>query len=140
MNVFCTPSTLSTIYIYTPKSDACVTSISSRQYFYFWPIQASMVYPQGKKDMKKGKGVWRAGEEAQESKASEESWEHVALTIGVVVGAALLAWGVHSLFSSSSEDEMHRKLMKQPGRNGRWMYRDDFEANPRDYFRGLHEE
>ncbi|KAL5999946.1 hypothetical protein ACLOJK_034623 [Asimina triloba] len=53
--------------------------------------------------------------------------------IGAVAGTALLVWAV------LGREETDKKKMKQPGR-GSFMYRDDFEKDPKGYFRGLHDE
>ncbi|KAL5993799.1 hypothetical protein ACLOJK_038156 [Asimina triloba] len=83
----------------------------------------------------------REDDEGQESKWSW-AW-NATLTIGAVAGTALLAWGAYRLLSSDpfpDPGEKDKKKMKQPGRKGRSMYRDDFEENPKDYFRRLHDD
>ncbi|KAK4263622.1 hypothetical protein QN277_029011 [Acacia crassicarpa] len=61
---------------------------------------------------------------------------------GVATGVALAAAAVvfvfcllHSYSSSTSSET--RKTMKSPGKNGKTMYRDDFEEDPKTYFRRL---
>ncbi|XVF85771.1 hypothetical protein PTKIN_Ptkin17bG0144100 [Pterospermum kingtungense] len=49
----------------------------------------------------------------------------LALTVGAAVRA------------TSSEDSSERKTMKAPGRGDR-IYRDDFEKDPKKYFRNFH--
>ena len=53
---------------------------------------------------------------------------------GVVVAGVVLLASVVGDLASSSEDS--RKTMKAPGRNDR-IFRDDFEKDPKTYFRDL---
>ncbi|KAL8106057.1 hypothetical protein AgCh_029741 [Apium graveolens] len=53
---------------------------------------------------------------------------------GALVVAGVVAWGISSLFSSGSSG--NKKVMKAPGKNG-YIFRDDFESDPRSYFKSL---
>ncbi|OIT02298.1 hypothetical protein A4A49_24690 [Nicotiana attenuata] len=67
----------------------------------------------------------------------------ISKTMGVVAGMAFAAWGLSKMMGSSSaetEEENNNnnnKMMKKPGADG-YMYRDDFEKDPKTYFRDLH--
>ncbi|KAK3039792.1 hypothetical protein RJ639_027105 [Escallonia herrerae] len=71
--------------------------------------------------------------DAQKKKEDEEFMEVakvVGVGVGVLAGAALVAKGIFSLFSGSSETPVNkRKTMKPPGRDG-IIYREDFERDP----------
>jgi hypothetical protein len=54
--------------------------------------------------------------------------------IGISIG--LLACAAAALTSSGTK--ANRKTMKGPGRNGKIIDRDDFEEDPKAYFRKLH--
>ncbi|CAN4122027.1 unnamed protein product [Withania somnifera] len=62
----------------------------------------------------------------------------LATAVGVAAaGIAFAAWGISIIMGSSDEtEENNKKMMKKPGADG-YMYRDDFEKNPRTYFRDL---
>ncbi|KAL2546606.1 Uncharacterized protein Fot_15839 [Forsythia ovata] len=66
----------------------------------------------------------------------------VTAAVGVAAGVALVARGLWNLAypdpdpKPETEKEKKKKMMKAPGRNYK-MPRDEFEENPRDYFRGL---
>ncbi|VVA21671.1 PREDICTED: CDL15_Pgr006381 [Prunus dulcis] len=73
------------------------------------------------------------------NESREGSWSIKDVSNGViaaatVAGMALLAYGLYGLVSAS---ERRRKTMKAPGRSNR-ILRDDFQANPKAYFRDLH--
>lgn len=77
--------------------------------------------------------------EPEEKKSSAKDLVKAAVTVaGAVVAVAGVAWTVLSLFSSESSDESEdRKVMKAPGKSGATMFRDDFENDPKSYFKGL---
>lgn len=72
------------------------------------------------------------------NESREGSWSIKDVPNGVIVaaaveGMALLAYGLYGRVSAS---EQRRKTMKAPGR-GDQIIRDDFQANPKAYFRDL---
>ncbi|ONI07893.1 hypothetical protein PRUPE_5G145500 [Prunus persica] len=73
------------------------------------------------------------------NESREGSWSIKDVSNGVIAaatvgGMALLAYGLYGLVSAS---ERRRKTMKAPGRGDR-ILRNDFQANPKAYFRDLH--
>ncbi|KAL9663536.1 hypothetical protein QQ045_018925 [Rhodiola kirilowii] len=58
----------------------------------------------------------------------------VAAGAAAVAVVGFAAYCVGSLFSTKEEP---KKTMKAPGKPGNSIYRDDFEGNPSEYFRGL---
>lgn len=82
-----------------------------------------------------GDGPFSKKTEIEEKKSTKEMVEAAVTVAGAVLAVAgVVAWGVSSLFSS--ESSKNRKVMKPPGRNGK-IFRDDFESDPKGYFKGL---
>ena len=70
----------------------------------------------------------------------DEASKTAAKVAGVVAGIAMVGWGISSLVSWATSSEIStedRKKMKPPGKKDEYIYRDDFEKNPKEYFRGL---
>ncbi|MCD9645262.1 hypothetical protein HAX54_034088 [Datura stramonium] len=64
---------------------------------------------------------------------SEENIKKVTVVAGVaIVGLLLLK------LLDNNNNCVNRKVMKAPGRSHSYIYRDDFERDPSDYFRRLH--
>ncbi|KAF3650077.1 hypothetical protein FXO38_12366 [Capsicum annuum] len=79
-----------------------------------------------------GKGNDENGKENEMITSSE-----IIKSVGIVAAAVgFAAWGICKIMGSSV-DENNKKLMKKPGADG-YMNREDFEKNPKDYFRDLH--
>lgn len=57
-----------------------------------------------------------------------------AKVAGALVAAGVVAWGVSSLFCSGTSG--NKKVMKAPGKN-MYIFREDFESDPKGYFRSL---
>ncbi|KAG6709634.1 hypothetical protein I3843_06G135400 [Carya illinoinensis] len=78
------------------------------------------------------------------NKEDSDSYAKAAKVAGAVAaGVGVLAGAVALLSTVGSEQPgatAAKKTMKAPGRQGTRMYRDDFEDNPKDYFRGLRNE
>ncbi|KAK6931371.1 hypothetical protein RJ641_003164 [Dillenia turbinata] len=63
--------------------------------------------------------------------------ENSGLGAAIAAGAmALAGLGLYRLFSGPEKEAEQPKMMKAPGRDNH-MRRDDFEDDPRGYFRGL---
>ena len=83
-----------------------------------------------KQMMMKNKKKWE--EKSKADPDDDKVSQYAAIGLGVA-GAALVAWGVSSLFSG----EKTSKMMKAPGRPGVVIPRDDFVSDPAAYFRNL---
>ncbi|KAL2519246.1 Uncharacterized protein Adt_15493 [Abeliophyllum distichum] len=81
--------------------------------------------------------IWNPAKKAQ--KMDETSIVGAAVAaVGVAAGVALVShclWNLAKDREPETEEEK-KKMMKAPGRNYE-IRRDDFEKNPRDYFRDL---
>ncbi|CAK9142451.1 unnamed protein product [Ilex paraguariensis] len=77
----------------------------------------------------------------EKDRETDPEMSGIAMVVGAVAGIALAGWGIAKLFSGSSESETetstNRDTMKPPGGDGGIIYRDDFEKDPRTYFREL---
>ncbi|KAL3501528.1 hypothetical protein ACH5RR_035977 [Cinchona calisaya] len=76
-----------------------------------------------------------SSQKEEEDHAEEAS---IGGMLKVAAGIGIAAWGVSKIFGSvSSESEDSRKEMKAPGRDGKIIYRDDFQRDIASYFRQL---
>ncbi|KAJ8635124.1 hypothetical protein MRB53_009391 [Persea americana] len=83
-------------------------------------------------------GAGESKEEKKEATASEVASTALAVgaSVGLAAGAIYALLGSGSSNSVSNENE-NKKMMRAPGKNGETMPRDDFEDNPKGYFRDL---
>ncbi|KAM0999947.1 hypothetical protein ACFX2A_006750 [Malus domestica] len=73
----------------------------------------------------------------KEGSENESSYSVGAIAAGAAAGIGLLAWGLSALVSSAgSESERKKKTMKAPGKDY-IIQREEFERDPKGYFRDL---
>ncbi|KAL2546608.1 Uncharacterized protein Fot_15841 [Forsythia ovata] len=86
--------------------------------------------------------IWNPAKKAEKMKEKNEA-SIVGATVaavGVAAGVALVAHCLRNLAKDPEPEteEEKKKMMKAPGRENYKIPRDEFEKNPRDYFRDLH--
>ncbi|KAK6794198.1 hypothetical protein RDI58_007651 [Solanum bulbocastanum] len=78
----------------------------------------------------------KSGENIEQLNMSRlSSEEEVIKKIAIGAGIVLLGWGLCKLINNGGSN--NKKMMKAPGRNDSYIYRDEFESNPSEYFRRL---